>query len=288
MTTLQMAQRLAADLGEDDYSLLAMDIRVQILDAMNAGIQRYHAKTTSKHRTLPVSCLISAPKDISLNVTENEATFTGYTIEDNDFYCTVHIDGDPIPNQLTGDGQLFDHYTGATGTVSGRIYYDAIPLYIPIRRMVSAPILTGSCRGGLARHDRAEWLKGVSRPHGAPTAYSLDYNAFADNGEVPVIVRLNSLPDKSYKLRFEVEVDALHLGHEHLQKPISIPVRPSHVESYLMPMVRAALTSSAKWKNKENISLVNDQADTAEVELSNETFVHTASSHNRIGTAPGF
>lgn len=291
MTTVEMAQRLLRDIGEKDLSLLAMDVRGTLVDAMNSGIQRYYAKSSSFMRSVPASALLRAPKTVTITVTKGENTFSGYSVSEDDMYNTILIDGDATPNQIVGEGHILDYYMGETGTVSATIYSDCIPIYEPIRRVASDPVLLGNSSRRLIRdqdmdHDECNRIN--ERKTGRPRYYRMDYNARSETGEPPMLIRVDTFPDTDYKLRFDVEMDPLRILLKHLIKPVDVPVRDSHLDAYLIPMIREELASSPMWKNKDATELVLLKGREAEEELEVESFKNAAPQSNEVTTPYGY
>lgn len=290
MTSVELAQRLVKDFDEKDLSLVTMDTKISLVDAMNSGIQRYYAKCAPYLRVVPSSVYVKDPVSVSVSVTKGESTFTGWTPTNDELYCTITIDGDAIRHQIVGVGELMDTYLGESGTKNATVYYDAIPIFEPIIRVTTNPVIIEDRREiyPVERNQARSGQRFATRSMGKPSFYTVEYNARADLSTATLVLRLDTLPTSAFRLAFDVEMAAETITLNHLLNPINLPVRDDHVTSYLMPMIRDHMTTSSMWRSKDTKSDIQAKAQRAEIELENLTLRNPTPQFNRVGTPVGF
>lgn len=201
MKAIALANRLAPDLSEKSLSDLPADVLLQILDAINGGIQKMDAIAPFETKTTTASLALAAPLTVSIGVTDASATITGTTFTDDQLGRTIKVDGDSIENQIVGPTSLLHPYSGTTGTVSATIYSDAVPLPEPYRRLVNDPHILETNRDLV--NERCRFTRG--KQIAEPTRYWMEANARNRNPSAPSVIRFDTLPGQAYRMQVEVE-----------------------------------------------------------------------------------
>lgn len=286
MKAIAFANRLARDLDVTSLLEIPVDVRQEMLDAINGGLQRMHALAPPVSKITVGSIPLSAPETISIGVTNGSTEITGYDFEVAQFYRTVRVDGDGIDNQVVGTNELLHPYGGTTGTVSAVVYGDAVSIVEPYEELVGDPRILET--GTKLIHARREW-RCQKKPIGRPQAYHVEANARNQNPTAPSVIRFDYLPDQLYRLECRFLLSPVHVSLSDIVAPgADIPLRDELVESYLLPIARSLMTTCRLWKDKESKSRVVSAADDAEAKYSILVPTTLATPNNRVATRRGW
>ncbi|MBK1883659.1 hypothetical protein JIN85_14655 [Luteolibacter pohnpeiensis] len=289
MKAIALAQKLIRDLKEKSLSQLSADSRLELVDAINAAIQRLHELSPDHTKKTNGSLSLSAPVSAMLEVTNGSRSFTGYTIIGDELFCTIRISGDPIDNQITGDGNLLHPYNGPSGTVEAVIFGDASALPATLMEVISDPLIIETGDYLKLSNPMARDYRSPNRAICRPCRFRIEGNALNNNPASPAIFRTDSLPDQAYRLEFEAKLSPLRVGFEDIVTPgDELPFRTEHIESFLLPLARAELTSSSLWRDKDLIATTLRRAEEAEFRFINSSIHSLATPSNRVGTPRGF
>ena len=286
MKTIALGNRLARDLSEKSLHDLTADAKQEILDAINGSLQRLNALAPSHSKTVPASVSIEAPVIITLGVTNGSYEITGHEFTAEQCYRTIRIDGDGIYNSVVGETTLFHPYAGATGTVSATLYCDAIAIPEPYGELVGDP--------KIIEHDEylTHWRPDTNHRNkrvGRPQLYWIDDNARNQNPPAPVVMRLDTLPDTSYRLEVMATLAPLRITFSDLLSAnTDVPMRDEHIESYLLPLCRGAMSHSTLWRRKDDVQATRDDAKNALTEYRLLVPVTTATPRNFVQTKEGW
>lgn len=288
MKSIAFAQRLIRDLKEKELAAFAADARLELLDAINGGLQRLHDLAPPHSKVASGSVALGAPLPVTLELTQGSSEFTGDILGDDDLYCTIRIEGDPVDNQVVGDGFLLHPYAGETGSRNAIIYHDAALIPEPYSEIISRPRILETRR--LLDHDsnRNNWQQ-WDRCVTEPTKYWVEENAVNRNSPAPSILRVDSLPDRAYRLEMNVLIAPERVTFEDLLTATrNIPLREENIESYLLPIARGRLTHSELWRDKEQRQAVRDEAADAESRYLLLVPKTNATPANRVATPCGY
>lgn len=290
MKAFGLASRLVRDLSEKSLTDCTADIHLELLDAINGGLQKMHALAPSHSKTTVGSLYLEAPVTISLGLTSGSADITDYTFTVDQLYRTIRIAGDTIDNQIVGDNELLHPYTGATGTASAVIYCDAVSIPEPYEEMIGDPRVIETNR--IVRHDAN--FEGYGIPNGQrsacePRFYRMEANASNQNPPAPAVIRFDTLPDKAYRMESRFMLAPVRVTFPDMLSEVSdVPLRTELVESYLLPIARGILSHSRLWRDKEEKSAARSSAESAEVRYALLAPKHLATPRNRTRTRPGW
>lgn len=290
MKAVSLANRLVRDLSEKSLIDCTADIHLELLDAINGGLQKLHALAPFQSKTTTGSLYLNAPETISLAVTNGSADVTGYTFTADQTYRTIRIAGDNVDNQVVGDTELLHPYEGTTGTVSAVIYCDAISIPEPYEMMIGDPRVIESNR--IVRNN--DNFEGYGMPHGyrnvcEPRFYRMESNAMNQNPPAPAVIRFDTLPDKAYRMESRFMLAPARITFPDLLSAVNdVPIRAELVEAYLLPIARGILSFSSLWRNKEEKIAARNSAEAAERKYETLTPKHLATPRNRVRTRPGW
>lgn len=289
MKAIALANRLCRDLNVQSFVELPVDSRQEILDCINAGIQRLNALSSHESRTTMASFYLAAPSTISIGVTNGSALITGHTFVADDLYRTIRIDGDAIDNQVIAEDELLHPYTGAAGTVSATIYSDAMTVPEPYDELVGTLRIIEKRKDLFPDPRQLETTWKQTRRVGEPQWYRVEANARNQTPPAPSVIRLDSLPGQEYRLegKFTLAPARVSFG-DLLVSGADLPIRAEHVEIYLLPIARGLLSTSDRWKNADTRQTVMQAAEKAEKDYEMRIPRTLATPRNIARTKHGF
>lgn len=285
MKAIAFANRLVRDLNETTITALTADARLELVDAINGGLQKIHslAPQVSKETTGGIS--VAAPVTVSIGVTNGSVEITGHDFSPDEFYRTIRIGGDDIDNQIVGINQLLHPYAGATGTASATFYGDAVSVSEPYDELVGDPLILET-QTRLTNAGR-NWpcKKQVRRPE----FYHVEANALNQNAPAASVIRFDSLPDRLYRMEAKFTLAPARVTFADLLAPgADIPMRAEHVEVYLLPIARSILANSALWKNPATKASARADGTNAEITYEALTPKTLATPNNKVRTKRGW
>lgn len=287
MKAIAFANRLMRDLKEKSINDLTADTRLELLDAINGGLQKMHAIAASESKTTTVSIALDAPATISIGVTNGSTTTTGTAFTSDQIYRTVQVAGDSIENQITGTNSLLHPYGGVTGTVAATIYCDCMAIPEPYSEIVGDPrVLEDGFRLTNFKIER-DW--NTTRAIRRPIFYWMEPNAANQNPPAPAVMRFDSLPDKLYRLECRATLAPARIAFTDLLAPdTDIPLRAEQVESYLLPIARGLLANSEMWRDESTKAGAESKANAALAAYELLTPRTLSTPNNRARTKAGF
>lgn len=290
MKIISFAQRLLRDLKFKALADMDNVARLELLDAINGGLQALNALAPNHTKETKASLVLPAPTSISIAVEAGSAEFTGYTVDEADLYCTVRIDGDGVDNQITGSGMLLHPYGGITGTVNATIYHDAALIGDGFEALVGQPFVLET-RKFLTPYPGTSPIFSYwsERQAKAPCFYVIEGNGRNNNPPAPKVFRVESLPERLYRLQVGAKLAPARVGFADLNNDTAeVPFRPDHVELYLLPVCRGILADSAHWEDKEGKGDARAGSENAKANYSALVSPYVSTPQNAVGTPYGF
>jgi hypothetical protein len=288
MRVIAFTKRLMRDLREQDPAQMSVDMRMELLDAINSSIQRVNALSPVHTRITTASLELAPPVSVTLQVENGSNGFAGYLATDTDLYCTIRIDGDPVDNQITGAGEMLFNYDGPTGTAQATLYHDALTLPQSIAEITGVPMLLDH-RTELEQDSTGEMRGSRERAVGRPRFWWVEPNAIITMPPGPAVFRVDSLPPTRTRIQAEVMTSANRITlEEMLSSEAVMPFREDTIESCLLPVTRGALAESGLWSNPETKAAASSRAESALAAYSILSSSFLATPAHRIGTPRGF
>ena len=287
MKAIALANRLCRDLKETSVINLTAETRLEILDAINGGLQRLDAVAPAHAKTTTASLYLEAAATVSIGVTLGGVDTTGTAFTADQYGRTIRIPGDSIDNQVVGANSILHPYTGATGTVSATIYSDAVALPEPYAALVGDPKILETGRD--LAHQKIRSTAWTRKNSGEPQCYWVEPNARNQSPGSPAVIRFDTLPDRAYRIEVEAELAPARVAFADLLAPgPEIPLRGEHVELYLLPIARGLLTSSQMWRDADSKSAARNDSDAAEMKYKLLAPRTLATPNNCVGTPHGY
>ena len=286
MKAIAFGNRLARDLDVTSYMEIPADVRQEMLDAINGGLQKLHALAPHESKITTASIPLYAPETVSIGVTNGSTTITGYDFVEGYYYRTIRVAGDSIDNQVMGTNELLHPYGGTTSTVAAVVYGDAVSVVEPYEELV----------GDLRILETGDWLTNFKRdwshqqkPVGTPKFYHAEANARNRNSTAPSVLRVDHLPDKLYRLEGKFTLAPSRIVFADLLSPgADIPLRDELVEVYLLPVSRSLMATCRLWRDKTSITKITREGEQAEQRYEVLTPKTLATPNNRVRTKPGW
>lgn len=293
MKAIALGNKLARDLDEKSFIDLTADVRTEILDAINGGLQTLHALAPAHSKITTGSISLEAPVTVALGVTHGSAEITGYAFSLDQRYRTLRITGDEIDNQVAGSDELLHPYAGATGTVDATIYADGVALPEPYSELVGDPTVLETGRSLTHYRHTIQHRQRVTSWHrklvAEPECYWLEANAANQNSSAPAVIRFDRLPERMYRLQGQFMLAPARVSFSDLLTPgAEIPLRAELVEVYLLPIARGILTASRLWRDKESKSQARTDSAAAERNYAAYVPQTLATPRGRVGTPRGY
>lgn len=287
MKAVAFQNRLCHDLDITSGNEIPMDVRQEILDAINGGLQVMHSLAPAISKEVVASIPLAAPQAITIGVENGSTTITGYDFDSDQYYRTIRISGDSIDNQPMGVNELLHPYGGTTGTVSATLYGDAVSIVEPYEELISDRLRVLDT-GDEVIHFRRDWFM-KEKPIGRPECFHAEANARNRNSPAPAVLRFDHLPDRLYRIQGKFSMAPARIGLPDILSPgADIPLRDELVESYLLPISRSLLTSCRLWRDKESKSKANSDREVAEKKYAILTPATLATPRNFVRTKPGY
>ena len=289
MKAIAFANRLSRDLSVESFVDLSVESRLEILDAINSGIQRLNALSSHESRTTLAAFYLAAPSTITLGVVNGSAAIDGHSFVADDLYRTIRIDGDGIDNQVISADELLHPYTGETGTVSATIYSDAVTVPEPYDELVGAIRIVETRQDLILDALAWETRWNQTRRVGDPERYSIEPNARNQTPPAPTVIRFDRLPGTARRLQAKFTLAPARVTFSDLlSSGADLPLRAEHVEIYLLPVARGILSTSDKWKNADIRATVAKNAEKAEMDYENRIPRTLGTPRNLARTRTGF
>lgn len=296
MKAMALASRLMRDLKEASLAQLTAESRLEMLDAINGALQELHDLAPPHSKIREHAFHAFAPVSTTVSVTQGQTAVAGDPFSASQFHCTIRLEGDAVDNRITGAGSLLHPYAGPTGSVGAMIYSDALALPESVDELIDDHLFILETRDRVVKDSTRSgetWIygriPGREKRVGRPTRFWMEADARNANPITPAVIRLETLPDNFYRMQARVSLAPLRVSFVDLLTPVmEIPMRPQHVESYLLPIARGKMTHSSMWRDKEMIQSTRDAAASAKAAYANLIPQTISTQANRVGTPHGF
>lgn len=220
------------------------------------------------------------------------------------FGCTVRFINGAADTEVTGTNSVLGDLLQSTLVQPAMIYHDVIPLQDVIERVLGNVRLYEATRAEptvLLRDERLrggramwrnstgiQWLYGGSEQVGRPTCYYLEPVGMSQGGEPEFLLRVAPLPASDYTVRLEAQIGPRLVTFEQLGTAATVSVPASRVETILIPLCEAALTTSNYWQDKGAANALLSKADGIRNARMGMMAHDIAPSRNRMGTPCGY
>lgn len=262
-TTLQLLHRLARGTRVPDIAAMSVADRLELLDAVNAGLGDFMELLPVSRKHTPASATLRAPVSLDLSINNGASAFTyvlgspwpvgGYAAEEDLIGRSVVVTGDARLNRLHRPGELLSAYLGTSGTRAATFYGDAVSMGADERRLVDRPLWEDSSGSRILQaltEPRHVWWsypfhQAADIEVGTPQFYWTEPLLSAERLTTPTwTIRVWPLPQVLGTLTYRIESFPSGLTLEDFTTPRDLPVAAREV-SHLVSLSRAHLQGSS-------------------------------------------
>jgi hypothetical protein len=234
-------------LGGDPVSLPA-NTGLTIVGAINAAISRYYINSPGHRKTTPITSLLKAPETVSMTLTHGSRVITGGSPTfDDRIGDTFSIGSKRMV--LGPSGTLREPWPQASGTYSGVLSDDAVPIFSPIRTVAGSVIFNEERRLIFMSETPVaeDHLQSIPRITGSPQYYSVENLGDAVGSGLRAFLRVFPAPAEASTIRFLGAIEPQSLTLANLQNPVSLYMPDSDIETFIIPFIGAELASGTLW-----------------------------------------
>lgn len=295
ITVPQLFHRIGRRARGGDFTKLSMTEQMDLAEAANAALMRLFNALPNYFKEQTQGFVLPGPLAISgVGVTQYGKTITSYAFTDAQFGRTVVLDGDAAWNQIVGTDELLNPYMGATGTVAGTIYGNAIHSdTYPLDRIIGNPqfanqnlnqvFLNNIAPVGAAPAGSWWWSQAVGLP-------SVWWSQVFGNsqGKKPIMVlRFAAAPDTAYAINVRIGFWPKRLTLADYDNATELVVADQFIESALIPLCLQEFMSSPTWQTKGDEKMIDARGDRGELFARNQPS-QIGSPNGRLFTPVGF
>lgn len=275
MTIVELFHRIGRRARGGDFTKLSMTEQTDIQDAANAALQECYNAVPSYFKEITEGFLLPAPQAITLAVVQYSSALSSSVFTDAQIGRSVVLDGDPAWNQVVSPDTLLNPYMGATGTVNGTIYGDAVySTRYPFDRIIGNPTFAnqtgplGSAGGQMVNLTSAGGGSGGSMGAnwwwqynvGVPQGWWVQMLGNSQGNEPLLVLRFAPAPSQAYAVDVRMSYWPKRLTLSDYNAASTITVPDQFLEAGLIPLALRALMSSPIWESKGDENFILERA----------------------------
>lgn len=293
MTTVEFFHRIGRRARTGDFTKLNLSERTDLANTANAAIQIVYNALPTYFKELTEGFLLPAPRVVSAPVTADSASLGSDVFTNAEIGRTVILDGDQNWNQVLAPNRLQMPYLGATGTVAGTVYGDAVySERYPFDRILADPKFASN---GFApifpvvfnRTNEQPWWPFGLNTVGLPQAWWTQLMGNSQGNEPLLVLKFAPLPDRDYAIKVRMSYCPKRLTMADYNAATVIPVPDQFIESALIPIAYRELMSTPIWASMKDEERVERRAQEA-IQYCRDQLGQVAAPSNRIGTPIGY
>ncbi len=295
ITTVELFHRIGRRARGGDFTRLSMTEQTDIQEAASSGLMRLYNALPTYFKEQTQGFVLPAPLAVTgIGVTQFGKTVTGITFTAAQFGQTIVLDGDSGWNQIIGTNELLNPYMGATGTVAGTIYGNA--LYsetYPFNRIIGNPQFANNAQGPL-------WTNAISQVSTNPNGWwwfsqnigvpQVWWSQVFGNsqGKKPIMVlRFAPAPSQAFAVNVRLAFWPKRVTLADYDESTELCVPDEFIENSLIPMCLQAFMSSPAWQVKGDEAMIELRGDKGELFAKNQPG-QIGSPNNRVYTPIGY
>lgn len=317
MTLPQYLQRITRPFtrANQDVTQIGAAESTRVYDALNASITEWFDKAPNFCRVSEDAVMVNGPLPITVTVTQFSKTFTistsfpvsgyGYGANTDLIGNAIVINGDDRLNHVqsyaSGSGQLWRPYLGATGSVTGTVYDDAIA-FGPNDYMVVGPVIwtgTGFTQGIPLPNwnEMNPWLAGTfpEAPRlifSRPTHYIADYHRPLDSASTSSAIpywylRIWPLPAFQGNVSYKIQSQPAIYTDADRTTQRAIPI-PDQFVPLVCDLAIEKLIGSPLWNPSVDKQAAKDDAARQRIALQKLSSSSRDTARRSCGTPKGF
>ena len=293
ITTIDLCNRIGRRSRGGDFTKLSMNEQQDILEAANAALQRLYNALPTYFKEQTQGFVLPAPLAVTgVGVTQFGKSVTGITFTDAQFGQSIVLEGDSAWNQIIGDAELLNPYMGATGTVGGTIYGNAIhSTTFPLDRIIGNPQFANQNIYPLATfnigaanaYGQLTWQQQV----GVPNIWWPQVFGNSQGNAPLMVLKFAPAPGQAYAINVRIGFWPKRLTLTDYDENTSLPVPDQFIEPALIPMCLQEFMASPAWQSRNDEGAVEARGQAGERFAKNQ-LGQIGSPSNRVGTPTGF
>jgi hypothetical protein len=295
ISTVQLFQRIGRRARGGDFTKLSLTEQTDLMEAANAALQRLYNALPTYFKVQTQGFVLPAPLTISgIGVTAFSKTVTGANWTSAQIGQTVALDGDAAWNQIIGANELLNPYMGATATVGGTVYGNAIySETYPFDRVIGNPEFAnqGLTPYGLrtlfptSNGNNLPWI--YAQNVGMPRVWWTQVLGNSQGGTPLMIIRVAPAPSTAYAINIRLSFWPKRLTLADYAANTALVVPDQFIETSLIPMALQEFMSSPAWQSRNDEGAVEARGERGEKFAREQPGVLT-SNNNWVGTPAGF
>lgn len=269
ITTVQLFHRLGRMTKQGDFTKLSMSEQSDLVQAADSGLQEVYGALPNVYKELTEGFLLPAPVTVTVPVVQNSSALASNVFTTDQIGRSVVLDGDANWNQIIGVNQLLNPYLGASGTVSGTVYGDAVySTKYPFERIIGNPRFpnhgsTLTMNPNLRpTSDGAGWWI-YQQSVGTPLYWWTQAMGESQGNSPALVLRFSPAPSKAFALSVRMSYWAKRLTLADVSDATDIPLPDQFIESALIPLGLQALSLTPVWDSKYDPRRYDEAADRA-------------------------
>lgn len=250
MNTMQLAQRAMGIIGMGgDPASIPADKANTLVGVINSAITRYYVYAPGSRKTTPVTSYLAGPTNVSLTLTQGQSGFTGFSPAAERVGDTVLIG---TRRCVLGFGPNFrEPWPLASGTYTGVLYDDVVPISSPLRTIQGSVIFNEYARlRYVGETPLTSDIVFASRKTGNPEFYSVENLGDSVGSSVRALLRIFPVPAEATTIRFTATIEPQVITLSNLQTPITMFLPDSDIEAFIVPFMAAEMATGILWPEK--------------------------------------
>ncbi len=296
ITTVELFHRIGRRARGGDFTKLSMSEQTDLAEAANTALQRLYNALPTYFKEQTQGFVLPAPLAVTaVGVTQYGKTVTGIAFTAAQFGQSVVLDGDPNWNQIIGTAELLNPYMGATGSVNGTIYGNAIySETYPFDRVIGNPKYAGQGQGpnftvNIAAVNTADtngwWW--YSNNVGVPQAWWPQVFGNSQRNTPLMVLRFAPAPSQAYAINVRLGFWPKRITLADYNAATSLGVPDQFIEPSLIPMCLQAFMTSSAYQIRGDENLLDERGTKGEL-FAKQQLGQIGSPNNRVGTPPGY
>jgi len=246
MTVIELFHRLGRKARGGDFTKLSLTEQTDLAEAANAAIQEVYSLLPAGHRELTEGFILPGPQAVSAGVTQNSATLATNVFTTAQIGRSVALGSDENWNRVLDTNRLLNPYLGASGTVAGTVYGDAVfSERYPFERIIGNPHFPRLQLVPVAGESMA-WSKEIGEPR-----YWWLQNMGNSQGNKPFLVlRFSPAPERTMTINVRISYAPKRLTLADYDNATDLTVPDQFIETALIPLGLQALSMTPVWDTR--------------------------------------
>lgn len=294
MKVVWLYSRIARRSRTGDFTKLSYMDQQDIAEAANSALMQTYNALPSYFKQIVEGFVLPAPQPITLAVVHNSNELSSSVFTDAQIGRSVVLEGDPNWNQVISTDRLLNPYLGATGTVNGTLYGDAVwSTRYPFDRIVGNPTFANrnfgfwSNRRMVRANNGAQSLGTWGQQCGIPQWWWTQTLGNSQGNEPLLVLKFAPAPNQEYAIDVNMAYWSKRLTPQDYTDNATIPVPDQFLETVLIPLALKAFMTSPAWLKSADDAQIIMRADEA-LTLARNQYGQPGTPNNRVYTPPGY